>query len=286
MPETAAFTPAPKNRPLQALFAAIFIVPQLAVYAVQDDHSAYEELASLFRPALELSSWQRWLQDETFLLVLFALSLERIVYTIVWLFPNHFVHFAQYGALRHVGRTPLDVIVFLFSINKVITHPPIHSHTHTHTYSFTHPSFTDALAPTQVFQIGSIFGYFFHIGPLPSPSEISLLRWVLGLQLFIVGQGLNFAIYRAIGKSGVYYGFKIGVPVPWCTGFPFNVFTMHPQVGDDLGEISAMIPIDLGGVCAQYAGVVMSLFGGGVLMLTPHHARGGFVGVGVSGALC
>ena len=50
MPETAAFTPAPKNRPLQALFAAIFIVPQLAVYAVQDDHSAYEELASLFRP--------------------------------------------------------------------------------------------------------------------------------------------------------------------------------------------------------------------------------------------
>ena len=46
-----------------------------------------------------------------------------------------------------------------------------------------------------------------------------------------------------------------------------------------------MIPIDLGGVCAQYAGVVMSLFGGGVLMLTPHHARGGFVGVGVSGAL-
>ena len=90
-------------------------------------------------------------------------------------------------------------------------------------------------------------------------NDISLFRWVTGLQLFLVGQGLNAAIYRALGKSGVYYGFKIGVPVPWCTGFPFNVFTMHPQ----------------------YAGVVMSLFGGGVLMMTPQHARGGFGGVGV-----
>ena len=66
---------------------------------------------------------------------------------------------------------------------------------------------------------------------------------MLGLQLFVVGQLLNAAIYNAIGKAGVYYGYKIGVPVPWCTGFPFNVFTMHPQ----------------------YAGVCLSIFGGGAL---------------------
>jgi hypothetical protein len=70
------------------------------------------------------------------------------------------------------------------------------------------------------------------------------------------GQLLNAAIYRAIGKAGVYYGVKFGHEIPWyarppgicvrdsssgealgertfaadrCTGFPFNVFTLHPQ---------------------------------------------------------
>ena len=41
-------------------------------------------------------------------------------------------------------------------------------------------------------------------------------------------QVLNISIYRAIGKKGVYYGFKLGSPVPWHTGFPFNVVS-HPQ---------------------------------------------------------
>ena len=41
----------------------------------------------------------------------------------------------------------------------------------------------------------------------------------------LVGMGvlLNWAIYRAIGKKGVYYGFKLGRPVPWCEGFPFSL---------------------------------------------------------------
>ncbi len=41
-------------------------------------------------------------------------------------------------------------------------------------------------------------------------------------------QVLNVAIYQAIGKAGVYYGFKLGQPVPWHTGFPFNVVS-HPR---------------------------------------------------------
>ena len=41
-------------------------------------------------------------------------------------------------------------------------------------------------------------------------------------------QALNVGIYRAIGNSGVYYGFKLGHHVPWHTGFPFNVVS-HPQ---------------------------------------------------------
>ena len=47
---------------------------------------------------------------------------------------------------------PLDCIVFLFYVSKV-------------------------------FQFGSLFGYYFAIGPLPSLASISLFRLVLGLQL-------------------------------------------------------------------------------------------------------
>jgi methylene-fatty-acyl-phospholipid synthase len=43
-----------------------------------------------------------------------------------------------------------------------------------------------------------------------------------------MGQVLNIAIYRAIGVNGVYYGVRLGNPVPWCKGFPFNVVS-HPQ---------------------------------------------------------
>lgn len=232
-----AFTRAPMNRPLQALFVALFAVPQLAIYALQPDSSAYLELAGLLKPAVLLSSWQRWLQDPKFILVLVLLSFERFVYTMVWLFPAHFVHFAQMYIrpllLKTTGKgKPLDCIVSLFWLSKI-------------------------------FQFGSMFGFYFSVGPLPAVASISLFRWVLGLQLMLLGQLLNAAIYNAIGKAGVYYGYKIGVPVPWCTGFPFNVFTMHPQ----------------------YMGVCMSIVGGGILMVTEEQAYAGFVGVGLSATL-
>jgi hypothetical protein len=43
-----------KDRRLQAVFVAAFILPQLAVLASSTDHSAYIELFELFRPAAEL----------------------------------------------------------------------------------------------------------------------------------------------------------------------------------------------------------------------------------------
>ena len=67
---------------------------------------------------------------------------------------------------------------------------------------------------------------------------------VLALYL-IAGQGLNAGIYAAIGNDGVYYGFKLGRPVPWCTGFPFNIGLRHPQ----------------------YVGVVLTLLGATTVMI-------------------
>mmetsp|Transcript_146352 Transcript_146352/g.469518 ORF Transcript_146352/g.469518 Transcript_146352/m.469518 type:complete len:190 (+) Transcript_146352:45-614(+) len=54
-------------------------------------------------------------------------------------------------------------------------------------------------------------------------------RWILGLGLLIPGQALNLGIYKAIGADGVYYGAKLGRPVPWASGFPFNLGLRHPQ---------------------------------------------------------
>ena len=56
-----------------------------------------------------------------------------------------------------------------------------------------------------------------------------LFQWVVGANLVALGQALNVGIYRSIGKVGVYYGYKYGMSVPWCTGFPFNVCCAHPQ---------------------------------------------------------
>lgn len=41
--------------------------------------------------------------------------------------------------------------------------------------------------------------------------------------LFTVGQVLNMATYKALGKAGVYYGFLLGKSTPWYSGFPFTV---------------------------------------------------------------
>jgi len=55
-------------------------------------------------------------------------------------------------------------------------------------------------------------------------------RVAVAMLLLVAGQALNAGIYAAIGKEGVYYGFKLGARVPWVTGFPFNLGYRHPAV--------------------------------------------------------
>jgi len=74
-----------------------------------------------------------------------------------------------------------------------------------------------------------------------SLEAIEMWRWLAFLALVSFGQALNVGIYKAIGKTGVYYGFKLGRKVPWVTGFPFNVMS-HPQyVGSTLTIWGAML---------------------------------------------
>jgi hypothetical protein len=71
-----------------------------------------------------------------------------------------------------------------------------------------------------------------------------LNEWTIALLAILgLGQLLNFSVYNAIGKKGVYYGYKLGVKIPWCTSFPYNVpFLAHPQY---LGAVSSYCAIYL-----------------------------------------
>lgn len=86
--------------------------------------------------------------------------------------------------------------------------------------------------------------------------------WALcGVYIF-AGQALNMSLYAAIGNAGVYYGWKLGRPVPWCTGFPFNVGLRHPQ----------------------YVGVVLTILGGLSVLLSESMVRAGLVQAGLAWA--
>ena len=72
-------------------------------------------------------------------------------------------------------------------------------------------------------------------------SSASAAHWVCCVTLMCIGQGLNAAVYEAIGKSGVYYGVKLGERVPWSTGFPFSAGFRHAQyVGAYLSQMGLL----------------------------------------------
>ena len=85
-------------------------------------------------------------------------------------------------------------------------------------------------------------------------ATVTPLQWIWLAHALVIGQGLNAAIYRAIGKSGVYYGNRLGLEVPWVTGFPFSVVP-HPQ----------------------YFGVCVAVVGINLFVATPAHVAAGWL---------
>ena len=90
--------------------------------------------------------------------------------------------------------------------------------------------------------------------PPPPPFSHHLHRLTAHLRRHLLHrQGLNAAIYRAIGKKGVYYGHRLGLPADWYVGFPFTV-APHPQ----------------------YMGVCMSVIGVNAFAATDRHVKAGW----------
>lgn len=73
-------------------------------------------------------------------------------------------------------------------------------------------------------------------------GRIGLPQWLAALALAGYGQSLNAGIFAAIGKVGVYYGFKLGHTVPWVNGWPFDSVS-HPQYVGSVLSVWALIAL-------------------------------------------
>ena len=101
-----------------------------------------------------------------------ALSIERLCYTWVHSFSTSFVSFANTPLGRMMGKKPLDVVLSIFYINKVI-------------------------------QLGTFFLFYFYTIDFASPFDsgfsflsCSPLQWIWLFYGIAIGQGLNHAIYQ------------------------------------------------------------------------------------------
>ena len=167
----------------------------------------------------------RYIMTGPFVAAVLCLCVERVCYTLVWCCPKAFGEFCS----KHNLGAPVDVIVRLFGVNKF-------------------------------FQLLG-FAHLYLLGGLAPPPSLFALG--VGAALVVWGQALNVGIYRAIGKAGVYYGYKFGVAVPWCTGFPFTLGLAHPQ----------------------YLGSAATAYGCVLLSLTADHVPGGYGGLAHAQAL-
>ncbi len=216
------------DRPLQLLTLAFFVVPLLWVFQTQEAPTAKAQLISWCA-----TSWAQLTDGKInidFQIACACLFVERICYTWVHTFSQNFVRFAKSPLGKMMGKKPLDVVLTIFYLNKLI-------------------------------QMGTfVIWYNYKIG-FQSPfglglfalSNVTRLQWVLLVQGAFFGQFLNIAIYRAIGKAGVYYGYRLGEKVPWAVGFPFSVMS-HPQ----------------------YTGVCLSCVGVCQFIATPTHIAAGW----------
>lgn len=55
------------------------------------------------------------------------------------------------------------------------------------------------------------------------------LQFQLGFLLVVTGQFLNYAVFKALGGIGVYYGWELGYKLKRVTSFPYNTGIGDPQ---------------------------------------------------------
>ena len=59
-------------------------------------------------------------------------------------------------------------------------------------------------------------------------KRMTFAHLACGTYIFVLGLVLYFSVWAKLGVNGVCYGFKLGRPIKWVTGFPFNLGLRHP----------------------------------------------------------
>lgn len=126
-----------------------------------------------------------------------ALAVERVTYWWVWNHPQRFQRFVEKGPelLSHQPVIALSRLFGLFKLVQVL-----------------------AFACWCMWFQGTWI-------PTPVSSGVSA---AVGALLVVGGQLLNTAVFWRLGRRGVFYGDRLGRPIPWQTGFPFSLVP-HPQ---------------------------------------------------------
>ena len=154
-----------------------------------------------------------FVSSKFFWFMIFSLSISHIIYYIIWHFPRTYMRICSNPCIH-----PVDLTFSFVIIGKVL-------------------------------QLIICFSWYLYINNFfldeSSHFPVSFGKIVSSVFCIICGQWLNSAVWNTLGVNGVCYGFKLGRPVPWITGFPFNIGVSNPQyVGSvitDFGVITLLI---------------------------------------------
>lgn len=95
---------------------------------------------------------------------------------------------------------------------------------------------------------------------------------LLGIILIVIGQGLNVAVFNALGGIGVYYGYEFGYSVKMVTCFPYNVsWISDPQY---IGVILTIWGIYLVAGASSFSVPLLETFWYAMSMKVLEHSRG------------
>lgn len=143
------------------------------------------------------------------------LSVERLCYIFVWRAPDLFRAWCRGAALvptlaRRLARSdePVEVLAVLFVVFKALQVGVFVAWCYVHGDGSLRPA---SLRPASL-----------------QPGAADAWVFAAGAVLVLVGQFLSASVFSRLGKTGVFYGNKLGRDIPWCRGFPFNWFA-HPQ---------------------------------------------------------
>ena len=151
-----------------------------------------------------------------FALIAAVAASAHVLYGCVWFFSKGFKKACKKVPLKLLGKNAVAVFAVLVTLAKVLQ---------------------------QLTLVAWAVDYKLDAA-LPLVTSIPPNQALIGGALVLAGQLLNGAIYKAIGRDGVYYGFKLGRPVKWSTAFPFSAGFRHPQyVGGFTSQLGVLLAL-------------------------------------------